>query len=67
MTLHECIGRATDDLIKEYDPDYLIFFRQGIYGELDVEELQSFSPGRVTILGGHELVALRRLDSGSSD
>jgi hypothetical protein len=61
LNCHACIGRPSDDLMNEFQPDYMVFFRQGLSDRFQYEEILSLSPERVTILGGRELVLIKVL------
>lgn len=58
LNCHSCIGRPAEDLMNEFEPDYLVFFRQGLTDRFEYNELQNFTAERTTILGGNELVVV---------
>jgi hypothetical protein len=57
----QCIGRPMSELIEEYQPDYLVVFRQALDGSFANEEIVNFETERNTILGGSDLVFVRLL------
>lgn len=56
-----CIGRPLTELIEEYQPEYLVVFRQALDGSFAYEEIVNFATERNTILGGNDLVLVRLL------
>jgi hypothetical protein len=61
LNCHRCIGRPSDELMNVFKPDYVVFFRQGLSDRFQHTELLSLTPGRLTMLGGRELVAAKVL------
>ncbi len=57
----QCIGRPMSELIDEYQPEYLVVFRQALDGSFGYEEIVNFKTERNTILGGNDLVLVRLL------
>lgn len=59
----KCIGRPMSELINEYQPEYLVVFRQALDGSFGYEEIINFNTERNTILGGNDLVLVRLMQT----
>jgi hypothetical protein len=54
-----CIGRPLEELVADYNPDYIVVFRPALTGNFAYKELHSIQAQHNTILGGNELVAVK--------
>lgn len=59
LNSYRCIGRPAAELMNQFKPNYVVFFRSLVTDQTLYNELVSFKAKRNTVLGGNELVALK--------
>ncbi|MDD2621164.1 MAG: hypothetical protein PHC92_10925 [Syntrophomonadaceae bacterium] len=66
LNSYRCIGRPSTELLKEFKPEYAVFFREAVSDSNLYHELHSVKTIRNTVLGGNELVAVKVLNLSST-
>jgi len=61
LNCSRCIGRPAEELMNEFKPDYVVFFRQAITDPTLYREVYHIQATRNTVLGGNDLVVLEVL------
>lgn len=65
LNMCQSIGRLLDELILEYQPEYLILFRSAAIDSWTfLEEIHNIKPERNTIFEGNDLVVYKYLGEG---